>query len=148
VKNKSLISFLVGIILFGVAIYVTYYVTTIVDFREVIVIINDDENLWKFMAFIPMLVLMFSGGLAIINGIFNTKAIAITVIIINIALTLFLRYDLYGFVTIINNYKITMDYVFLIVLVASLMLLVDQIINNGLRFKKEKKKTKKKLKTA
>jgi len=141
-KSKSLISFLVGILLFSVAIYVTYYVTTIVDFREVLVIINDNENLWKFMAFIPMLVLMFSGGLAIINGIFNSKAIAITVVILNIALTAFIWYDLYGFVTIINQYKQTMDYLLLIVLIASLMILVDLAIAR-LRSKPKKKKLKK-----
>ena len=147
-NNRSLISFLVGLLLFGVAIYITYYVTTIVDFREVTVIINDDENLWKFMAFIPMLVLMFSGGLAVINGIFNSRVIAVAVIILNIALTAFIWYDLYGFVTIISNYKLTMDYLMLIVLIASLMILVDQVIVGLRNREKNKPKTKKKLKKA
>lgn len=143
-KDRSLISFLVGIILFGVAIYITYYVTTIVDFNDVTIIIKDNENLWKFMAFIPMLTLMFVGGLAVINSLFNSRAIAICIILLNIALTLFIQHDLYGFVSILPKYQQTMEYLYLIALIASLMILIDQVIA---RLKNEPK-TKRKVKEA
>ena len=114
--------------MFGVAIFMTYYVTTIVDFKTVTIIVNDSETLWKFLAFTPMIALMLAGGLAVINSLFNSRAMAVTIIVINIALTIFLYNDVYGFVSIVPKYQQTIEYLYLIALISSLMILVDQVI--------------------
>ena len=127
-KSRSIIDFIIGVVLFGVAAYIFYQLLDMVDFSTTKVIINDDENLWKFMSFIPVLVLMVNAGVALVNGLINLKTLDVMAIIINIGLIVFIKWDLYGAISVVGKYKDLMNYLFIILIITSLLLAVNILL--------------------
>ena len=136
-RKRSIICGLVGLILLGIALYTTYYITQIVDFTTTIIYVNNDPNLWKFLAYLPLLLIMFSGGVTILNGLFNLKTISVLAIILNVGTIGFIKYDLHGFVSIVERYNVVMDKIVIALIVLSLALVLD-IVLNILHTKKKK----------
>ena len=134
-KKRNIINLIVGLALFGMAIYTLMGVINGIDFKSLKIIVNETENTWQFLAFIPILITMFAGALLTINGLINNKVLSITSLVLCIVLLLFIQYDLYGFVTILKVYEDLMSKLN-IALIASTVIILIEIIITSIKNKK------------
>lgn len=139
-KINKIINLIIGILLFGFSMYIVFWITQTYDFTKLTIIINENENLWKFMAFLPLLVTMFVGALSIINGIISSKVMSVMSIILCGALAWFINHDLYGFVTVSSMYEEKITVLFYILIGAIVLYIIDIIISIVLKNKVKKQK--------
>ena len=140
-KKSGILKLIVGAILFVIGVYVVFFIRGNIDFKTTQIIINDNPNLWKFMAFLPIMIIMLSGAFSVINSIIKSKILSLLSVVINIGLLIFLRVDMHGFVSVVPSYNNMITWngignllkgqgVFEAVLVlTSLILIVDIIIS-------------------
>jgi len=135
--KKSLINVIVGLSLFILALYLVSVIPQTVE-GDKIVLNTNDEYLWIFLSFIPVIMLMIIGGLSIINGIYKFAVLSIMTIVLNVALIIFIKIEPYFFVSIVKEYKELMNYVLIASAAASLLILIDLVF-----FRKKPKKKQK-----
>ncbi len=79
---KRFMSLVVACILIAMAVYIMVYIPTIVDFNNVIVRLEDNDTIYRFLIYLPLIICIFNGLLALIN-VFTDN---ITISFINLAL--------------------------------------------------------------
>ncbi len=127
-KKTNWINLICGLVLFGFAMYGVFYLTNIVDFKTTSIIVNNNQNIWKFLAFVPLLITMLIGAFGVVNGLINMKTMSVIIIILCGGVVGFLYYDLWGFVTIVNKYYEFMNILSYALIATAILLIIDIII--------------------
>ena len=108
---KTVVNLLVTCGLAAVSIYVMMYIPTAIDFSNVIVRLEDNDTIYRFLIYLPLILSMFNGVLTLINAFTKNTTVLVMNIIISLGIAAYLFVDVMGSVSAIETIGQKLNYV-------------------------------------
>lgn len=134
---KKLINLLVGLGLIAVAVYVILFIPTVIDFSAVRVRLEDNDTIYQFLIYLPIIISIFNAIVALVNIFSKNIVLTIMNIVISLGVVIYLVMDVMGSVFAIKEIGAKLLYIEY-VNIACIVLLVIEVITH---FISEKRKS-------
>ncbi len=108
---KTIINLLVTCGLIGISIYVMMYIPTAIDFNNVVVRLEDNDTIYRFLIYLPLILSMFNGLLTLANVFTKNTTILVMNIIISLGIAAYLFVDVMGSVSALETIGQKLNYV-------------------------------------
>lgn len=108
---KTVVNLLVTCGLAAVSIFVMMYIPTAIDFSNVIVRLEDNDTIYRFLIYLPLILSMFNGVLTLINAFTKNTTVLVMNIIISLGIAAYLFVDVMGSVSAIETIGQKLNYV-------------------------------------
>lgn len=135
---RRVIDLIVACGLMAIALYVVMYIPTIVDFNNVVIRLEDNDTIYRFLIYLPLILCIFNSLLNIINTFSDNVTVSFMSLFISIAVIVFIAMNIMGSVNALKPIGKKL-YLVMYVNMATAVLLIISIITF---FIKKKKKVK------
>lgn len=96
---RKVINLIVTCGLMAIALYVITYIPQVIDFTNVIVRLEDNDTIYRFLLYLPLILCIFNSMLQLINIFTDNVTVSIMGALISIGITIFIGLNVMGFVT-------------------------------------------------
>ncbi len=137
---KTVINLLVACGLIAISVYVMMYIPTAVDFSNVIVRLEDNDTIYRFLIYLPLILSIFNGLISLINAYTKNTTVLVMNIIISIGIAIYLFVDVMGSVSAIELIGDKLAYIKYVNMACSGLLIAELgyiIVKNNLKPKKK-----------
>ena len=103
---KNIINIIIGCLLIFIGVYVFLMIPKIVDFSIVIIRLEDNDRIYQFLVYLPVIITIFSGLLALVNVVLRNNTLSVMNLLVSAGIVIYLLVDYLGFVEVskgINN---------------------------------------------
>ncbi len=133
---KTIINLLVGCGLIAIGVYVMLYIPTVVDFSNVIVRLEDNDTIYRFLIYLPLILSIFNGLIALINAYTRNTTVLVMNILISIGIVVMLFVNIMGSVNAIELIGDKLEYVKYVNIGCAVLLVVELIYGLAIKSKK------------
>ena len=93
---NKLMNLVVCTALVAVSIYVIMFIPTVIDFSQVVIRLEDNETIYQFLIYIPLIISIFNAVLVLFNVFLENIALTFMNLIISIATSVFIMMNVMG----------------------------------------------------
>ena len=132
---QKIISGLLCIILLGIGIYGLVYIPSVMDFSNVIIRLENNDTIYRFLIYIPLIISIFNGLISLANVFSKNMALTIMNIVISLGIVIYILLNVMGSVRAVSSIGTMLNYV----MYANILCVILAIIDFVLYFTNKKK---------
>ncbi len=125
---KTIINLIVSIALIAVGLYVIFYIPTIIDFSQVMVRLEDNEKIYQFLVYLPLILSIFNGLLTLGNVFAKNTTLAVMNALISIGIAVWIFIDYMGSVSAIEKIGQYLNYVSYVNIGCAILIIIEIVL--------------------
>lgn len=125
---KTIINLIVSIALIAVGLYVIFYIPTIIDFSQVMVRLEDNEKIYQFLIYLPLILSIFNGLLTLGNVFAKNTTLAVMNALISIGIAVWIFIDYMGSVSAIEKIGQYLNYVSYVNIGCAILIIIEIVL--------------------
>ena len=125
---KTIINLIVSIALIAIGLYVIFYIPKIIDFSQVIVRLEDNEKIYQFLIYLPLILSIFNGLLSLGNVFAKNTTLAVMNALISMGIAVWIFIDFMGSVSAIEKIGQYLNYVSYVNIGCAVLIIVEIVL--------------------
>lgn len=126
---KTIINLIVSIALIAIGLYVICYIPTVIDFSQVIVRLEDNEKIYQFLIYLPLILSIFNGLLTLGNVFAKNTTLAVMNALISIGIAVWIFIDYMGSVSAIEKIGQYLNYVSYVNIGCAVLIIIEIVLD-------------------
>ena len=134
---KVIANLLVSVALIALGIYVILFIPTVVDLSNIVIRLEDNEKIFSFLLYLPLVISIFNGLLTGANIFAKNTGLSIMNIVISIGVAVYIFVNVLNFRTIFDPINTKLNIVAYVNIACAVVLIAELIVSYVLSKKKK-----------
>ena len=133
---KTIVNLITALALVAIGVYIMVFIPSAVDFSNVIIRLEDNDTIYRFLVYLPVILTIFNGVLTLSNAFFHNRTLTIMNAVIAIGIAVYVIVDVMGSVTAVASIGTILRYLEYVNIGVAICLIGEFIVDLVLNKKK------------